>query len=93
MNRLPGRTRNVNGIRAALKKGFISSVAELDADVICLQEVRATREQIDLALDGYTLEVNSAQKKGYSGTAILSRVGLDIVQMGMGTPSVVDFRS
>ena len=75
---------NVNGIRAAIKKGFVSSIAELDADVVCLQEVRATREQFDLQLDGYSLIINAAQKKGYSGTALLSRVPLENVQMGMG---------
>lgn len=63
---------NVNGIRAALKKGFAEWVAEHDFDIICLQETKANREQADLsALEalGYQSDWFSAQKKGYSGVA------------------------
>ncbi len=64
---------NVNGIRSAIKKGFAESVAQMDADVLCLQEVRALPEQVELPDLGYTVHWNPAEKKGYSGTAILTR--------------------
>ena len=64
---------NVNGIRACLKKGFLDFAAASDADVICLQEVRARPEQVELELPGYTMHWNPALKRGYSGTAILTR--------------------
>ncbi|MGI6173235.1 MAG: exodeoxyribonuclease III [Christensenellales bacterium] len=64
---------NVNGIRACMQKGFQESVLSLDADVICLQETKMQEGQADIALDGYTLYMNSAQKKGYSGTAVFTR--------------------
>lgn len=67
---------NVNGIRAAVKKDFISAVAKLEADVICLQETKAQDVQVNEALadlSGFHIYSNSAVKKGYSGTAILSR--------------------
>lgn len=67
---------NVNGIRAIMKKDFISSVKELGADVICLQETKAQDDQVQEALEelkGYHVFSNSAQKKGYSGVAILSK--------------------
>lgn len=65
---------NVNGIRAALKKGAAESLQSLEPDIICLQEVRALPEQFELPLDGYAAYWNPAQKKGYSGTGILSKV-------------------
>ena len=68
---------NVNGIRAALKKGFIDWLQAANPDVICLQEIKANKEQLDLSIfedAGYTYHYwHSAQKKGYSGTAILSK--------------------
>ena len=75
---------NVNGLRAALKKGFAESVAALNADIICLQEVRAEPEQVDLPLSGYTAFWNSAEKKGYSGTLMLSRVPVLKQEAGIG---------
>ena len=58
---------NVNGIRAAIKKGFIEFLEEYDPDVICLQETKAMREQVDIVLNEYTYQFwNSAEKKGYS---------------------------
>lgn len=67
-------TWNVNGIRAAMDKGLRSYLQSGDADVICLQEVKAESHQCDLSwLEGYTPIWNSAQKKGYSGTLILTR--------------------
>lgn len=67
---------NVNGIRAAYKKGFPDSLAELNPDVLCIQETKAQDDQVSEALEdikGYHLYSNSAEKKGYSGTAILSK--------------------
>ncbi|MGK0290983.1 MAG: exodeoxyribonuclease-3 [bacterium] len=64
---------NVNGIRAAVKKGFLDFMEEQNPDVICLQEVKAEEEQAALELSQYTSYWNSAEKKGYSGTAILSK--------------------
>ncbi len=77
-------TWNVNGIRAALKKGFADFVASCDADIICLQEVRALPEQVEVDFPGYQMHWNPAQKKGYSGTAMLSRIELDDVACGLG---------
>ena len=68
---------NVNGIRAAIKKGFIDWLKAANPDVICLQEIKANKEQLDLSIfeeAGYPYNYwHSAQKKGYSGTAILSK--------------------
>ena len=67
---------NVNGIRAIVKKNFISDMLSMDADVICLQETKAMVSQVKEALvdlDGYHIYANEAEKKGYSGTAILSK--------------------
>ena len=64
---------NVNGLRACLGKGFLESVAALNADVICLQETKMRPEQADFELDGYHRFWNSADKAGYSGTAVFTR--------------------
>lgn len=67
---------NVNGIRAIVKKDFFESVAKMQADVLCLQETKAQDDQVleSLAsLDNYKIYTNSAEKKGYSGVAILSK--------------------
>lgn len=67
---------NVNGIRAAVKKGFDEVVADFNADVFCVQETKAQDDQVAEALkdiQGYRLYSNSAEKKGYSGTGILSK--------------------
>ena len=64
---------NVNGLRACLKKGFVDSVLALDADFICLQETKMEQGQADVPLGEGVLEFwNSAEKKGYSGTAIFT---------------------
>ncbi|MDR2168863.1 MAG: exodeoxyribonuclease III [Planctomycetaceae bacterium] len=65
---------NVNGLRACLKKGFLDSVGGLGADIICVQETKMQRGQAEVELDGYLQYWNSATKKGYSGTAVFSRV-------------------
>ncbi|WP_405209153.1 exodeoxyribonuclease III [Aquimarina sp. LLG6339-5] len=79
---------NVNGIRAALKKGFIEWLIQADPDVICLQEIKANKEQLDLdvfADAGYKYNYwYSAQKKGYSGVAILSKTEPDHIEYGTG---------
>ena len=64
---------NVNGLRACLGKGFLDFCGFADADVICLQETKMKPEQADFELPGYTRYWNSAEKAGYSGTAVLTR--------------------
>lgn len=69
-------TWNVNGIRAIVKKNFFESLEQLDADVVCLQETKATGEEVEKALKklkGLQIYTNEAEQKGYSGTAILSK--------------------
>lgn len=74
---------NVNGLRACLKKGFLESVTAFDADVICLQETKMERGQAAVELPGYLEYWNSAEKKGYSGTAIFTRKEPLSVSYGM----------
>lgn len=79
---------NVNGIRAAINKGFIGWLKATDPDVICLQEIKATAEQVPVAefeAAGYPYHYwYSANKKGYSGVAILSKTKPDNVVFGTG---------
>ena len=75
---------NVAGFRAALKKGFEDFFREENADVYCLQEVKAEREQIPFDPEGYELYLNPAEKKGYSGTLIYTRVKPLNVTYGIG---------
>ncbi len=65
---------NVNGLRAAMQKGFADFFASADADVFCLQETKMQPDQLEIHFDGYRQYWNSALKKGYSGTAAFSRV-------------------
>lgn len=65
---------NVNGIRAALNKGFLEVVGNRLPEVVCLQETKAQPEQVKINLDGYEQVWNSAEKKGYSGTAVFTKV-------------------
>ena len=66
---------NVNGIRAVIKKGFYDFVDEYQPDILCIQETKAHKEQVDLDLSNYPYQYwNSAVKKGYSSTAIFSKV-------------------
>ena len=65
---------NVNGLRACMNKGFLDFFQEVDADVVCLQETKMQPEQADFELPGYRQYWNSAVKKGYSGTAVFTRV-------------------
>ncbi len=78
---------NVNGIRAALKRGFLDWLVTTNADVIALQEVKSTLDQINPAVFedlGYEVYWHAAEKKGYSGVATLSRVTPKQVHYGMG---------
>lgn len=75
---------NVNGLRACVGKGFEDSFNTLDADFFCLQETKMQPGQLDISFLGYTSYWNSADKKGYSGTAIFSRHTPLSVTYGMG---------
>ncbi|MEF9896103.1 MAG: exodeoxyribonuclease III [Clostridia bacterium] len=75
---------NVNGLRACATKGFESSVEALDADVVCLQETKMQPGQLELALPGYHQYFLGAVKKGYSGTAVLTRAEPISVCQGIG---------
>ena len=78
---------NVNGIRAAIRKGLLEWLQAAGADIVCLQETKAQPDQIpvfDLEALGYKSYWYSAEKKGYSGVAILSRQEPDHVEYGMG---------
>lgn len=77
---------NVNGLRACMGKGFLDFFREIDADVVCLQETKLQPHQIELELPGYTQFWNSAEKKGYSGTALFTRVEPLNVRCGIGLP-------
>ena len=83
---------NVNGIRAALNKGFIDWLKSANPDVICLQEIKAMEDQLDVTVfeeAGYTYNYwFSAQKKGYSGVAILSKIKPNHVEYGTGIASM-----
>ena len=79
---------NVNGLRACLNKGFLESFADLDADVFCLQEIKLQEGQVDLDLPaGYHDYWNYAEKKGYSGTAVFTRIEPLGVSRGIGIPA------
>ena len=77
---------NVNGVRAALKKGLFGFIESSDADVICLQETKAHPGDVQHVQwpKGYEVHWNRAEKKGYSGTAVLTRVKPKSVQNGIG---------
>ena len=75
---------NVNGLRAVVKKNFMEVFAAADADLFCLQETKLQEGQIELDLPGYLQFWNYAEKKGYSGTAIFSKMEPLSVQYGIG---------
>lgn len=75
---------NVNGLRACREKGFEDAFHTLDADCFCLQETKLQAGQIDIQFDGYESYWNYAEKKGYSGTAIFTRVKPLNVKYGIG---------
>ena len=75
---------NVNGIRAVINKGFMDFFKQIDADIFCIQETKMQEGQIELILDGYYQYFNSAIKKGYSGTAVFSKIEPISVKYGIG---------
>ena len=82
---------NTNGIRAAAKKGFFDWLKTTDADVVCIQETKAQEHQLDPAIfcpEPYYCEFHDAEKKGYSGVAIYSKVKPQKVIKGLGWPDI-----
>ncbi len=83
-------TWNVNGLRASFKKNFFDSIASLDTDVLCLQEIKSRPEQLDAESHGRIQQLyphltwNPAQRPGYSGTATFSRRPPQAVELGLG---------
>ena len=78
---------NVNGLRAVLRKNFLAFLGEHSPDILCLQETKATPGDVPVAWpDGYQAHWNSAEKKGYSGTCVLTRRAPLAVTTGMGMP-------
>ena len=75
---------NVNGIRACLTKGFEEFFKKVDADIFCIQETKCQPEQVELKFKGYKSYWNSAEKKGYSGTAIFTKIKPLNVSYGIG---------
>ena len=79
---------NVNGLRACVQKGFLDTFHTLDADCFCLQETKLQPDQISLDLPGYSQHWYSAEKKGYSGTALFSRQPPMTIRTGIGVPEL-----
>lgn len=80
-------TYNVNGIRAAVQKGFLGWIKAANPDILCIQETKAQPDQLpvfELEAMGYKSYIHSARKKGYSGVTIVSRSEPDHVEYGMG---------
>lgn len=75
---------NVNGIRACLNKGFSDFFESIDADIFCIQETKCQQNQVNLDFAGYKSFWNSAEKKGYSGTAIFTKIDPLDVKYGIG---------
>ncbi len=75
---------NVNGLRSNVSKGFVDIFNNFEADIFCIQETKLQEGQIDLSLDGYSQYWNYAIKKGYSGTAIFSKIEPISVKIGIG---------
>lgn len=84
-------TYNINGIRAALKKDLNGWLSSVEADIVCLQEIKAKPEQFDeqaFNKIGYECYVNSAEKPGYSGVAILSKIKPKHIEYGCGIEKI-----
>lgn len=75
---------NVNGLRAIVRKGCLEDFINLDGDMFCLQEIKLQEGQIDLELEGYHQYWNYAEKKGYSGTAIFTKIEPISIKYGLG---------
>ena len=78
---------NVNGLRSAINKGFANYITKTSPDVVCLQEIKALPEQVDLPFGGYRAYWNPAERKGYSGTLILSSTEPLKVTRGLNIPA------
>ncbi len=81
---------NVNGLRSCLNKGFLEAFQALDADIFCLQETKMERGQAEIDLPGYQEIWNSAKKKGYSGTAVFTRIPPKSYSLGIGVEGMDD---
>ncbi len=81
---------NVNGIRAVIKKGFVETIQKIQPDILCLQETKAQNHEVSEVLksfkDTYNIYINSAQKKGYSGTALLTKPVPENITYGINIP-------
>lgn len=75
---------NVAGFRAVLKKGFDDFFRKIDADIFCIQESKVLEEQFDYRPEGYKMYLNPAERKGYSGTLVFTRIDPINVSYGMG---------
>ena len=75
---------NINGLRACIQKGFLDFFNSVDSDFFCLQETKLQQGQIELDLPGYSQFWNYAEKEGYSGTAVFSKISPESVHYGMG---------
>ena len=75
---------NVAGFRAVLNKGFDEFFKKIDADVFCIQESKALEDQFDYRPEGYTMYLNPAERKGYSGTLVFTKKKPISVSFGMG---------
>ena len=75
---------NVNGLRAVVNKGFIESFEKLNADIFCIQETKMQEGQLEINFDGYKMFLNSAVRKGYSGTAIFTKIEPINISYGIG---------
>ena len=65
---------NVNGLRACLKKGLMDFITSEDPDIMAFEEIKMTEDQLDVEFEGYYRYMNSAERKGYSGTMVLSKI-------------------
>ena len=77
---------NVNGLRACISKGFEDFLNDSGADIVCIQETKMQPDQAQVNVPGYHVYFNSAEKKGYSGTAVFSREEPLSISYGMGIP-------
>ena len=75
---------NVAGLRACLKKGFSDFFTRINADIVCLEETKVTMEELEFKPEGYEIYLNPAEKKGYSGVAVYTRIHPLNVSYGMG---------
>lgn len=75
---------NVNGLRAIVKKDFFLDVSNMNPDILCLQEIKMQKNQYDVEIPGYESYWNAAEKKGYSGTAVFSKIPFQSVTYGIG---------